>query len=152
MNIIKYIAFTLVLTLGFCNNLVAQSDEIIDNQKLSLKLSKEVLKKINKLKSTPIKVKVISTCSTKPELCGTMAFGSVSLIKILEGDYFGETIYIASTCSETNFRTDQIYKLSTSLEPSFSVILCNGKTYNSNWNYALDENKHLIVFGSLDSI
>jgi len=152
MNTIKYITLSVFLTFGFCNYLIAQNNTTIDSQKKSIEQSKEVFEKNNKLRLAPVKVKIISTCSTEPELCGNMAFGSVSLVKILEGEYLGETIYVASTCSETNFKVDHIYKLSASYEPGFSVNLCNGKTYNSNWNYKLDTNEYFIVFGSLNSI
>ncbi|HCQ29299.1 MAG TPA: hypothetical protein DIU39_03370 [Flavobacteriales bacterium] len=147
MNTIKYITFLFVLTLGFCNNLIAQSNTAFDSLK-----QKEVYEIINELKSNPIKVKVLSTCSTKPELCGTMVFGSVSLVKILEGKYIGESIYVASTCSKTNYQIGVTYKLNASFGPGFSVNLCNGKTYNSDWNYKLDENEHFLIFGSLNSI
>ena len=138
--------------IGLCINLTAQSDTSIDSLKLSIEKQKEVFEKTNKLKSEPIKVKVNSTCSTKPEFCGTMAFGPVSLVKILEGEYIGETIYVVSTCSKKNYQIGLTYKLNASFESGFSVNLCNGKTYNSDWNYKLDENEHFLIFGSLNSI
>ncbi|WP_196887292.1 hypothetical protein [Aureivirga sp. CE67] len=138
------------MSFTICNELNAQNNESVDSLKQSIAKSKEVFQKVNKLKAKPIKVEIINTCSTKPELCGNMAFGSVSLVKILEGEYIGEIIYVVSTCSKTNYQIGQIYKMNASFEPGFSVHLCNGKTYNSDWNYKLDENEHFLVFGSLN--
>lgn len=152
MKLTKHIILSFLLAVGLCINLTAQSNTSIDSLKLSIEKQKEVFEKTNNLKSKPLKVKIISTCSTKPELCGTMAFGSVSLIEILEGEYTGETIYLVSTCSATIYQIDKTYKMSVSYGPGFSVHLCNGKIYNSDWNYKLDENEHFLVFGSLSSI
>ncbi len=41
----------------------------------------------NELRNESPKVVVIETCSTKSSLCGTSAFGSLSLVKILVGKY-----------------------------------------------------------------
>jgi len=122
---------------------------VIDSLNTSFKQKKEIWEKEKVIKSKPLKVKVISSCSTKPELCGTMAFSSVSLVQILEGKYIGDSIYVAVSCSNTNYRIGQNYRLTTSYAPRYSVHLCNGKTYNSDWNYKLDENKFLLFFGGL---
>ncbi len=152
MNISKSIVFSITLIIGVSNSLFAQKKTSIDSLKQSIEQIKEVQEKLKVLKSKPFKVKVINTCSTKPENCGITAFGSVSLVQILEGEYIGESIYVASACSTTYFLIGKTYKLSTSYEPGFSVHLCNGKFYNSDWNYNLDDNEHFIVFGSLNSI
>jgi hypothetical protein len=48
---------------------------------LSFKTSEQITEIENYLKTNQVRVRVINTCSTNGELCGTMAFGSSSLIK-----------------------------------------------------------------------
>ena len=145
----KLIIVLILWTISFLNTSFAQDSTKTDSLYRSIERTKEVPIKEKSLISKTIKVNIISTCSTKPELCGTMAFGSVSMVKIMEGDYVGDTIYVASTCTKTQYQIGQTYKLRASYGPGFSVILCNGKAYNGDWNYKLDENKYFIVFGSM---
>lgn len=95
------------------------------------------------------KVTVLETCSTKANLCGTSAFGSLSLVKILTGKYADQKIYLATTCKETQYKVGKTYQLDISNAPNFSVILCNNKIYNPDWNSKLKENNHLLFFGNL---
>lgn len=103
----------------------------------------------NELRNESPKVVVIETCSTKSSLCGTSAFGSVSLVKILSGKYTDQKIYLATTCKETKYKVGKTYQLGISNAPNFSVLLCNNNIYNPDWNSKLKENNHLLFFGNL---
>ena len=103
----------------------------------------------NELRNESPKVVVIETCSTKSSLCGTFAFGSLSLVKILSGKYANQNIYLATTCKETKYKVGKTYQLGISNAPDFSVILCNNKIYNPDWNSKLKENHYFLFFGNL---
>lgn len=103
----------------------------------------------NELRNESPKVVVIETCSTKSSLCGTSAFGSVSLVIILSGKYTDQKIYLTTTCMETKYKVGKTYQLGISNTPNFSVILCNNKIYNPDRNSKLIENNHLLFFGNL---
>lgn len=103
----------------------------------------------NELITNSVKVKVLSTCSTEPNLCGISAFGSISLVQILNGKYINQVFYIATICEKTNYELEKTYNLKATLSPGFSVILCDGKIYNTSWNNEIETNKYLMFFGSL---
>ena len=103
----------------------------------------------NELRNESPKVVIIETCSTKSSLCGTSAFGSVNLVKILSGKYTDQKIYLATTCMETKYKVGKTYQLGISNAPNSSVILCNNKIYNPDWNSKLKENNHLLFLGNL---
>lgn len=104
----------------------------------------------NELKTNSVKVKVLTTCSTEPNSCGNSAFGSVSLVEILNGKYVNKDIYISSICEKTNYELEKTYNLKATPSPAFSVILCNGKIYNMSLNNEIETNKYLMFFGSLE--
>lgn len=103
---------------------------------------------MKEIKNNNLKVELINSCSNDPGLYGNLAFGSLSTVKILEGKFKNEIIYVAELCQKTNYTTGNIYELVYWSEPSFSAILCDGKSYNSNWN--LDkQNQFYLTFGIL---
>jgi len=134
--------------------IICKSQEKSEKQfdfKTNQNIAKRILKnneKRNEIKNNKLKVKVLNSCSIKSTLCGTFAFGSVSTILILEGKFANETIIVAELCQETNYKVGGIYKLEYSYEPGFSVNLCSGKIYNSDWNTKA-ENKYYLTFGTL---
>jgi hypothetical protein len=140
----------LLLNFGFCQ----AQQKLFDSEKLNAPIkSLEVADDIQKqLKNTPTKVEVINTCSTKPELCGTMAFGSKSLVKILEGKYRNQFIYVATTCTETKYNVGQNYDMTIGHFPDFGVMLCDGQLYNSEWNRKIAEKEYYVFFGKLDKL
>jgi hypothetical protein len=91
MKQIKFIIILIVLIICFSNGLQAQNQTKIDSLKQSFEQTKEVYNKGEVLHST--RIRVLSTCSTKLELCGIMAFSSVGLVQIIEGEYIGD-IYV----------------------------------------------------------
>jgi hypothetical protein len=96
---------------------------------------KIITDKINCLSNKSTQVKLIQTCSSNPNLCGTMAFGSAAKVVIHNGKYSGDTVFIATLCNSTFYDTNKVYSTSISTAPNFSVNFCNGQTYNSDWNY-----------------
>lgn len=50
---------------------------------------------------------------------------------------------------ETKYKVGKTYQLGISNAPNFSVILCNNKIYNPDWNSKLKGNNHLLFFGNL---
>ncbi len=117
------------------------------NQNIAERILKNSEKR-NEIRNNKLKVKVLNFCSTNPKLCGTFAFGSVSTVLILDGKYANETILVAELCQETSYKVGEIYELEYSNEPGFSVNLCSGKYYNSDWNTKA-ENKYYLTFGTL---
>ena len=123
--------------------------KVIDEFKIKKSQNEIVRNKMQYISNNATKVQVLKTCSTKPEYCGVMAFGSTTLAKILNGKYIGDTLLIAETCTRTSYEINKIYTLNLSFPPSFSVSLCSGQMYNADWNYDLATNKYLIFFGRL---
>lgn len=114
---------------------------------------KEIQKKTsfqieNELKNESPNVLVIETCSNKPNLCGNSAFGSLSLIKVLNGKLTNQYFYIATVCKETKYKIGKIYALQITNAPSFGVFLCNNINYTPDYN--LKDNKYFIFFGNLN--
>lgn len=123
--------------------------KVIDEFKIKKVQNEIVRNKTQYISNNTTKVQILNTCSTNPEYCGVMAFGSTTMAKILNGKYLGDTLLIAETCTRTSYEINKIYTLSLSFPPSFSVSLCSGQMYNSDWNYDLATNKYLIFFGRL---
>ena len=119
--------------------------------KTNRNIAESILKnneKRNEIKNNKLKVKVLNSCSTNPTLCGTFAFGSVSTVLILDGKFANETILVAELCEKTSYKVGEVYELEYLNEPSFSVNLCSGKSYNSDWNTKI-ENEYYLTFGTL---
>lgn len=105
-------------------------------------------KKIKELIKTSPRVRVLSYCNISAD-CGTMAFASVSKVLVLEGRYTNDTIAVGKLCVDVNYSTEEIYRLNVQASPDFGVMLCNGKTFNDEYNYG-DRTEHYLVFGHLD--
>jgi hypothetical protein len=107
-------------------------------------------KKTSEILKEKIEVTVIETCSTDPNLCGFIVTGSYCLVKLMSGQFIGDTLIIASTCERTNYLKNITYFIKPGLGPDFSVHLCSGEIYNPNWNINLQKNKYRIYFGTLE--
>ncbi|NMH26492.1 hypothetical protein [Flavobacterium silvaticum] len=125
----------------------AQQNIISDTSLNPANLSKELREIEITFKNFPPKVKVIETCSSKSELCGTMAFGSSSLVEILDGSYSKKQIYISTLCLETNYEVGKIYRIEITKSPSFGLGLCNDQFFDRNWNH--ESLKKPMIFGIL---
>jgi hypothetical protein len=112
--------------------------------------SYEAAKKMQScLTESAVRAQVIETCST-PDLCGTMAFGSVSLVRIMDGKYRNTLVYLSTLCAETNYKIEGIYTIKLESAPDFSVILCNQLDYDHHWNDEIERRKHYMFFGRLE--
>ncbi|MBD3584099.1 hypothetical protein [Flavobacterium selenitireducens] len=103
----------------------------------------------NEIKKLPVLVKTVSTCSTNPSLCGYLAFGSSTLVIILEGKYKEQKLYVSALCKETNYKVDSLYTLYFSKEPSFGVGFCNDQYYSPNWINDSESKKYPMIYGEL---
>lgn len=147
--IFKIILVTILL--NSCKSV--QSDETnIKNDKVIFERKKrsinEILERKNEIANNNLKVELISTCSSDPNLCGTIAVGSLSKVKILEGSFVNEFILVGEMCTQTNYEIGKKYRLGFTPEPSFSVLLCSSKTYTSDWNFDTT-NENYLTFGYL---
>lgn len=150
----KNIIFTFLILIPFCSPLYSQISndslmKISEDFKIKKSQNEIVRNKIQYISNNTTKVQILKTCSTNPEYCGVMAFGSTTMAKILNGKYSGDTILVAQTCTRTFYEITKVYTLNLSFPPTFSVSLCSGQMYNSDWNYDLATNKYLIFFGEL---
>ncbi|MPL55627.1 hypothetical protein SDC9_01105 [bioreactor metagenome] len=136
-----------IITFYFSFILCYSQDTKVNSNEFSFYNSFEIEKKLKK--ESP-KVMVLETCSNKANLCGIFAYGSLSLVKISSGEHASQNIYIVITCKETKYKVGKTYNLKISSSPNFSVILCNSKVYNPDWNSNLKENKYPIFFGILE--
>lgn len=139
----------LIITFFFASGLTGQHRKNLKEIQRSFELTQQIFEKEKELREKPVLVKVMSSCSTSPEPCGTIMTGSVSTVRILEGKYKDELIYVATPCASTQYSVGKSYLLLTSFSSGSSVHLCNGQIYNSNWNYNLSKNKYFLVFGQL---
>lgn len=147
----KNIIFTLLILTVFYSTMKSQMSndsliKVIDEFKFKKTQNENVRNKIQYISNNTTKVQILQTCSTNPENCGVMVFASTTMAKITNGKYSGDTILIAETCTRTSYEINKVYTLSLSFPPTFSVALCSGQKYNSDWNYHLGTNKYLIFF------
>lgn len=129
----------------FCNTLFSQlksSEDFFTKKNINQDLYSEFFTK-------KVLVEVISTCPNNRNLCGIIAFGSVSFVKVLNGKYENSFLYVAKLCSETKYKLSNKYLLEINNFPSYSVVLCNGLVYNIDWNSNLEKYKYYIIFGNL---
>ena len=136
----------LILTI----NTIAQNKEVIDVENLNAKtiLSQDLIDLETELKTNEVTVKVIKTCSTNSNLCGTMAFGSASLVEIANGKYKNQLLYVLALCKETNYEVSKLYNLKITKAPSFGLRLCDNIIYDKSWTKNSKEKKPMI-FGDL---
>ena len=116
----------------------------------SIAKEKESIDKTVEIKNSELKVELIDFCNSYVA-CGTMAYGSVSSVKILEGKYQNDTILVAELCSKINYTQKKMYKLKYTPPPNFAVNLCLGSMYSINYNLKA-ENKYFLTFGSLTEV
>ncbi|MGQ7944417.1 hypothetical protein [Flavobacterium sp. WC2509] len=144
------VIYILILLFSF-NNIYSQTVENYGNESFSLN-SEEINAMENDLKMSTVHVKVITTCSINPKWCEseTMAFGSTSLVKILDGKYKNQLLNISALCTETKYKDGDTYILKISPSPSFGVGLCNNNTYNTDRSLYIKEKRFPMLFGILE--
>lgn len=131
------------------SGLFSQNNEVANLENLNAEKSIDFIELENDLTTYPVNVQVVTTCSTNPNLCGTMAFASASLVKILNGKRRGEKIYILALCKDTNYEIGKTYKLTITKSPNFGVGLCDNIIYDRNWKKS-DFEKTATIFGDLN--
>ena len=143
------VIYILILSFSF-NSIYSQIVENSTNESFSLKNCEEINAMENDLKISTVHVKVMTTCSINPEWCGTMAFGSTSLVKILDGKYKNQLLNISELCTETKYKAGDTYILKISPSPSFGVGLCNNYHYHTDRSLYIKEKRFPMLFGILE--
>ena len=138
------VLFCIIIFMAFAK--VSSQNTFADSLKLNTEKANEVFGKTLEFKEEPVKVKVISTCSTDPKMCGFFVFGSVSLVEIEEGKYKGDSICVIEACAKTNYKEGEIYELRTRGGITTGIHLCTGELIGTDW-YLDPENKYFIVEG-----
>ncbi|WP_299677587.1 hypothetical protein [uncultured Dokdonia sp.] len=149
----KCMYFVFVILLFSSTLIKAQNSKELKNIELDSTFITRFTEDIAKekyIKNSNLKVELIDSCNSSIH-CGTMAFASVSKVKILEGIYQNDTILVAELCRKVYYTRKKIYKLNYESSPNFSVILCHGNSYNADYNLKA-ENDYYLTFGSLKKV
>ncbi|MWB92818.1 hypothetical protein GON26_00415 [Flavobacterium sp. GA093] len=139
--------FYIIFFISTLNSAYSQKAKSID---LYLKTAQQITEMEEDLKISVIHVEVIETCSIDPSLCGNMAFGSTSLIKILDGKYKNQLLYISELCHATNYKVKSTYTLLITASPKFGVGICNNEVYHLDRTLYIKENRYPMLFGKLE--
>ena len=139
----------ILILLFYFNNIYSQTVENSTNESFSLKNSEEINAMENDLKMSTVHVKVLNSCSN-PNLCGNMAFGSSSLVMILDGKYKNQLLNISALCTETKYKAGNTYVLKISPSPSFGVGFCNNYIYHTDRSLYIKEKIFPMLFGILE--
>jgi len=142
MRILSVLFFISLFNISYCQK--------TERNNLSLKTAEQINEMENDLKSQSLRVEVMETCSTNPNWCGTMAFASTSLVKVLDGKYKDQVILISELCRATNYKVNGIYILKIERSPNFGVGICNDEVYHVNRHDYIKEKRVPMLFGKLE--
>jgi len=137
----------LFFAIVFTNSISAQNSTFADSLKQIVDSHYDAPEKITYFKENPAKVRIISTCSVDPGMCGYFIFSSVVFVEVLNGNYIGDSIAIICPCQLVNYKKGETYTLHTISGPR-SGLLCSGKIDHGYWTIDL-KRKYLAVQGYL---